>query len=119
MRCGLKKRKTAFNSTLTGRWTIRIDLRHYRDYCTVDDQSRGRSLLFLQLAGRLKQSSRIAHQGLFGEHIKVHPGAARIIAATNREVGMVYWAIDSLKSFGDDWRTWTVRRSPHYSERVR
>lgn len=94
------KHKTAFSwHHITGRWTTGIDLRHYRDYCTVDDQSPWPVwLLFLHRGGQAKNSPANSPSGLFGNTLKVLRCCENHRSDKWGRSGMVYWAIDSLKS---------------------
>jgi len=90
------KHKTAFTwHRKTSCWTTGIDLRHYKDYCKVADESPWPVwLLFLQRGGHAKDSPETSPCGLYGnsiDYLREHE--------SHRwdSVGMVYWSIDSLR----------------------
>lgn len=96
------KHKTAFSwHRLTGRWVTGIDLRHYADYCQVDDYSPWPVwLLFLHRGGQAKDSPANSPAGLFGNTLSI------LRACENHRSdkwarGMVYWSIDNLKWIAD------------------
>lgn len=93
------KHKTAFSwHRLTRRWVTGIDLRHYRDYCRVDEVAPWPVwLLFLHEGGQAKDSPPNSPAGLFGNTL------ARLREHENHRHdnwgagGMVYWNIDDLR----------------------
>lgn len=93
------KHKTAFSfHRITGQWVTGIDLRHYHDYCTVDDQSPWPVwLLFLHRGGQAKDSPANSPAGLFGNALKVLRCCESHRSDKWGRSGMVYWAKDSLR----------------------
>jgi hypothetical protein len=93
------KHKTAFSLyRKTGQWTTGIDLRHYRDYCEVDDTTPFDVwLLFLQQGGHAKDSPETSPSGLYGnklEYLREHEDHRSDKWGAS---GMVYWSIHALK----------------------
>lgn len=93
------KHKTAFSwHRKTERWVTGIDLRHYRDYCEVDDTSPWPVwLLFLHDGGQAKDSPPDSPSGLFGNaltYLREHENHRHENWGSG---GMVYWAIGDLK----------------------
>ena len=93
------KHKTAFTwHRITERWVTGIDLRHYADYCAVDDGTPWPVwLLFLHDGGQAKDSPANSPAGLFGAtlaHLRQHENHRHANGGT---AGMVYWAVDTLK----------------------
>jgi len=93
------KHKRAFTwHRITSRWVTGIDLRHYEDYCRVDDETPWRVwLLFLHDGGQAKDSPPDSPAGLFGNelsYLRLHENHRHKNWGRS---GMVYWAIDSLK----------------------
>lgn len=96
------KHKTAFTwHRNTGRWTTGIDLRHYEDYCKVDDSTPWPVwLLFLHEGGQAKDSPANSPAGLFGNaltSLRAHENHR----SYNWARGMVYWALSSLKKLAE------------------
>jgi len=93
------KHKTAFSwHRITGRWVTGIDLRHYADYCEIDDSTPWPVwLLFLHEGGQAKDSPPNSPAGLFGETLS----KLRLCENHRHEnwgtSGMVYWARESLR----------------------
>lgn len=91
------KHKTGFSlHRLTGDWVTGIDLRHYLDYCEVDNQSPWPVwLLFVQRGGAAKDSPP-SPPGLYGNtlaHLRAHEHHRHGAWGPS---GMVYWAIGDL-----------------------
>ncbi len=93
------KNKTAFSwHRNTQRWVTGIDLRHYRHYCAIEDESPWLVwLLFLQRGGQAKDSPAHSPAGLFGNELRVLRQCENHRHANWGRTGMVYWAIGSLK----------------------
>ncbi len=95
------KHKHAFTwHRLTQRWVTGIDLRHYRDYLKVAEQSPWPVwLLFLHDGGQAKDSPANSPKGLFGNDIAYlrKPGNINHTHENWGRGGMVYWAVESLK----------------------
>lgn len=93
------KHKTAFSwHRLTGCWCTGIDLRHYSDYCQVDDASPWPVwLLFLHRGGQAKDSPADSPSGLFGNTLLYLRGHEHHRHGNWGRSGMVYWAIDAMK----------------------
>ena len=93
------KHKTAFSwHRLTGRWVTGIDLRHYADYCDVDDCTPWPVwLLFLHEGGRAKDSPADSPKGLFGETLTMLRAHENHRHENWGASGMVYWARDALR----------------------
>lgn len=93
------KHKTAFSwYRIGGYWVTGIDLCHYQDYCTVDDQSPWPVwLLFLHRGGQAKDSPEHSPSGLFGNPLKILRKRESHRSPNWGRSGMVYWAIDSLR----------------------
>jgi len=92
------KHKTAFSwHRNTSRWVTGIDLRHYRDYCEVDECTPWSVwLMFWQRGGQAKDSPP-SPAGLYGntlEYLRQHENHRH---ANWGQSGMVYWNINSLK----------------------
>lgn len=91
------KRKDAFSwHRNSGRWVTGVDLRHYRDYCSIDEETPWRVwLFFLHLGGQAKDSPAESPTGLYGgdlQWLKTHENHR----GNWGNSGMVYWNIDSL-----------------------
>lgn len=97
------KHKTAFSwHRLTGRWVTGIDLRHYEDYCRVDDMTPWPVwLLFLHEGGQAKDSPPNSPAGLFGNKLAVLRKCENHRHANWGHSGMVYWALESLIKLAD------------------
>lgn len=93
------KHKTAFSwYRISGQWTTGIDLRHYEDYCTVDDESPWRVwLLFLHRGGQAKDSPANSPAGLFGNALSTLRKCENHRSPNWGRSGMVYWAKESLR----------------------
>lgn len=92
------KHKTAFSLyRKTGQWVTGIDLRHYRDYCRVDDETPWPVwLLFLHRGGQAKDSPP-SPAGLFGntlDYLRCHESHRSDKWGPS---GMVYWALSDLR----------------------
>ena len=93
------KHKTAFSwHRLTQCWTTGIDVRHYQDYCEVDQITPFDVwLLFLQRGGQAKDSPERSPSGLFAnslQHLRLHENHR---SNNWGKTGMVYWSINELK----------------------
>lgn len=93
------KRKTAFSwHRITSRWVTGIDLRHYADYCEIDDSTPWPVwLLFLHEGGQAKDSPPDSPQGLFGETLMKLRKCENHRSDRWGRTGMVYWASGSLQ----------------------
>jgi hypothetical protein len=93
------KHKTAFTMhRVTGRWVTGIDIRHYKDYCRVDDISPWPVwLLFLHRGGQAKDSPPDSPSGLFGNDLSFLRKTENHRHENHGSSGMVYWAISNLK----------------------
>jgi hypothetical protein len=93
------KHKTAFTMhRVTGRWVTGIDMKHYEDYCRVDDLSPWPVwLLFLHRGGQAKDSPANSPSGLFGNNLSILRKTENHRHDNHGRFGMVYWAISSLK----------------------
>lgn len=93
------KHKTAFSwHRNTGRWVTGIDMRHYRDYCQVDDYSPWSVwLLFLHKGGQAKDSPADSPAGLFGETLSKLRFCINHTSDKWGTSGMVYWAHENLR----------------------
>jgi len=93
------KHKTAFSwHRVTGQWVTGIDLRHYEDYCRVEDETPWPVwLLFLHDGGQAKDSPPESPSGLFGNRLcrlrKTEHHRHRNWGSS----GMVYWGVDALR----------------------
>jgi hypothetical protein len=98
------KHKTAFSwHRITGRWVTGIDLRHYEDYCQVDDVSPWPVwLLFLHDGGQAKDSPPNSPSGLFGNTLSKLRRCENHRHGNWGTSGMVYWAIDNLIFIADE-----------------
>jgi len=92
------KHKTAFSwHRITNRWVTGIDLRHYIDYCKIDDLTPWPVwLLFLHRGGQAKDSPPNSPSGLFGNVLSKLRRMENHRHGNWGRTGMVYWAIDSL-----------------------
>lgn len=97
------KHKTAFTwHRNTGRWTTGIDLRHYEDYCKVDDLTPWPVwLLFLHEGGQAKDSPASSPSGLFGNTLMSLRAHENHRSYNWGKTGMVYWALASLKKLAE------------------
>lgn len=88
------KRKTGFCwHRITNRWTTGIDLRHYADYCRIDEESPWRvELLFLHEGGMTKDSPEPSPSGLYGGELRALRDHENHRHANGGTAGMVYWA---------------------------
>jgi len=92
------KHKTAFSwYRRTEQWVTGIDLRHYFDYCTIDDDSPWPVwILFMHRGGVAKDSPGPSPSGLYGnslEYLRRHESHRSDRWAR----GMVYWSIADLR----------------------
>lgn len=94
------KHKSAFTwHRNTARWTTGIDLRHYADYCRIDDETPWPVwLLFLHRDGRAKDTppDMVSPTGLFGgtlDYLRKHENHR----SDKWAKGMVYWAVKRLR----------------------
>ena len=96
------KRKTAFAwhrvaSIAEPGWVTGIDLRHYVDYCRVDDETPYPVwLLFLHEGGQAKDSPPDSPAGLFGQTLGFLRRNEHHRHENWGESGMVYWGIEKL-----------------------
>jgi hypothetical protein len=93
------KRKAAFSwHRITQRWVTGIDLRHYEDYCRVDDTAPWPVwLLFLQEGKQAKDSPPDSPAGLFGnalDYLRLHENHRH---ENWGKTGMVYWSLADLR----------------------
>lgn len=97
------KHKTAFSwHRISGKWVTGIDLRHYKDYCEIDNYSPFPVwLLFLHDGGQAKDSPDGSPSGLFGNKIKFLKKNENHRHTNWGASGMVYWSIDSLIKLAD------------------
>lgn len=97
------KHKTAFSwHRLTGRWVTGIDLRHYDDYCRVDEETPWPVwLLFLHDGGQAKDSPPNSPSGLFGNRLSILRRCENHRHANWGNTGMVYWAVECLHKLAD------------------
>jgi hypothetical protein len=97
------KHKSAFTWYRTAqRWETGIDLRHYQDYCTIEDKTPFNVyLLFLHEGGQAKDSPPDSPSGLFGgslSHLRKNESHRSEKWGAG---GMVYWAHDVLKKLAE------------------
>lgn len=97
------KHKTTFSwHRLTSRWVTGIDLRHYHDYCIVDDETPFPVwLMFLQEGGIDKYTLLTSPRGLYGNALSKLRTCENHRHANWGRSGMVYWAIDNLVKLSD------------------
>lgn len=93
------KHKQAFTwHRITNRWVTGIDLRHYEDYCKIDDDTPWPVwLFFLHDGGQAKDSPPKSPSGLFGNklsYLRLHENHRHRNWGRS---GMVYWAYDRLR----------------------
>lgn len=93
------KRKSAFTwHRITSRWTTGIDLRHYQDYCRIDDEAPWPVwLLFLHEGGQAKDSPLDSPAGLFGNKLSFLRRNENHRSDRWGASGMVYWEKDNLR----------------------
>jgi len=91
------KHKTAFSwHRISQKWVTGVDLRHYKDYCKVDDTSPWPVwLLFLHRGGIAKDSPGNSPSGLFGRALS-YLRTNESHRSDRWAKGMVYWAMGSL-----------------------
>lgn len=91
------KHKSAFSwHRNTERWVTGIDLRHYKDYCRIDDETPWRVwLMFLHRGGTAKDSPP-SHAGLFAADLRFLRENENHRSMNWGRSGMVYWAEDKL-----------------------
>jgi hypothetical protein len=98
------KHKTGFAwYRKTQQWTTGIDLKHYGDYCAVDDSTPWPVyLMFLHKGGCAKDSGQ-SPAGLFGEKLSILRQCEnhRCPATQMGSSGMVFWDIDHLRKWAD------------------
>lgn len=99
------KHKTAFTwHRITQRWVTGIDLRHYADYCQIDDDTPFPVwLMFLHEGGQAKDSPANSPAGLFGNTLKFLRDNENHRSNNFGKGGMVYWSIDKLKKIADSF----------------
>jgi hypothetical protein len=97
------KNKAAFTwHRNTARWTTGIDWRHYMDYLAVADGSPWPVwLMFLQGAGRAKDSPDGCPTGLYGNDLDVLKSSVNHTSENHGRTGMVYWAEKDLRKMAD------------------
>lgn len=92
------KHKTAFTwHRITHRWTTGVDLRHYKDYLVVSEESPWPVwMLFLHRGGIAKDTppnKQESPSGLFGNEIGVLRDQESHRSENWGRTGMVYWAL--------------------------
>ena len=97
------KHKDAFTwHRITKRWVTGIDLKHYLDYCKVDEISPWPVwLLFLQRGGQAKDSPPDSPSGLFGNTLKHLQAHENHRFEDFGHGGMVYWAHGALRKLAE------------------
>lgn len=97
------KHKTAFTwHRNTGRWVTGIDMRHYTDYCKVNDLTPWDVwLVFLHEGGQAKDSPANSPAGLFGNTLKFLREHENHRSGNWGKGGMVYWALASLQKMAE------------------
>lgn len=92
------KHKTAFSwHRITSQWVTGIDLKHYLDYCKVDDETPFPVwLMFLQKGGSDKSTGEFSPSGLYGNRLSFLRLHENHRSDKWGHSGMVYWAIKSL-----------------------
>jgi hypothetical protein len=93
------KHKEAFSwHRKTHQWTTGIDMRHYRDYCIINDSTPFPVwLLFLQKGGQAKDSPLNSPSGLYGNSLSYLQQHENHRSEQWGRGGMVYWSIQHLK----------------------
>ena len=93
------KHKTAFSwHRITERWVTGIDLKHYGDYCLIDDYSPFPVwLIFLHDGGQARDSPAESPKGMFGNTLKILRDKENHRHENWGKSGMVYWAINVLR----------------------
>lgn len=93
------KHKSAFTwHRITSQWVTGVDLRHYEDYCQIDDETPWPVwLLFLHAGGQAKDSPPNSPSGLFGGPLNWLRKSENHRHENWGRSGMVYWAEKSLK----------------------
>lgn len=93
------KHKSAFTwHRNTQRWCTGIDLRHYADYCRVDEEAPWPVwLMFLHDGKQAKDSPPDSPAGLFGRELAYLREHENHRHGNWGRSGMVYWAIDHLR----------------------
>jgi hypothetical protein len=93
------KHKNAFTwHRLTNRWVTGIDMRHYQDYCEVDNLTQYPVwLMFLHKGGKAKDSPDNSPSGLFGNTLSYLQKHENHRSDKWGRQGMVYWSIGDLK----------------------
>jgi len=92
------KHKTAFTwHRNTSQWVTGIDLRHYGDYCEIEDMSPFKVwLMFLHDGGQAKDSPPGSPAGLFGGALEYLRKSEHHRHQNWGTSGMVYWHISKL-----------------------
>jgi len=100
------KHKSAFSwHRLSQQWVTGIDLRHYRHYCRVDDETPWPVwLLFLHDGGQAKDSPPDSPRGLFGRSLSYLRQHENHRSDRWGRYGMVYWARSDLLLLAE-WTT--------------
>jgi len=93
------KYKTAFSwHRITSRWVTGIDLKHYHDYCIIDDSAQFPVwLMFLQCGEQAKDSPAVSPSGLYGNTLSYLRQNENHRHQNWGRGGMVYWSIEHLK----------------------
>ncbi len=97
------KHKTAFSwHRISQHWVTGIDLRHYKEYCIIEDRGPWPiMLLFLHEGGQAKDSPPNSPSGLFGNYLsylRTHENHRHTNWGTS---GMVYWGMADLKKLAE------------------
>ena len=97
------KHKTAFTwYRIKQRWETGIDLRHYLDYCEIEDTSQFRVwLMFLHEGGQAKDSPPDSPSGLYANSLKFLRENESHRSDNWGKSGMVYWWIEHLHKLAD------------------
>lgn len=97
------KHKMAFSwHRISCQWVTGIDLRHYNEYCIINDRGPWPvMLLFLHEGGQAKDSPASSPRGLFGNYLSYLREHESHRHQNWGRTGMVYWGIDDLKQFTD------------------
>lgn len=93
------KHKSAFTwHRITSRWTTGIDIRVYKEYLKIAEQTPFPVwLLFLQLGGQAKDSPADSPTGLFGNELSYLSKYPNHEHENGGKGGMVYWTIEDTE----------------------